>query len=414
MRLPYELYLALRYLRFQRGRTFVSVITLISVAGVTVGTAALVIALSLMAGMVQDVRERIHSGSAHLTFLSGTELDLFDNADSLIERLNGVVGVQAASPVLYTPAMLSYPEGGGHAFAEIHGIEPKAHARVILDLPLEQTALADLHRPTESGRTGIVLGSELAQDLGVVPGDLVQAAVATVTLSPWGVMPRSRTFEVVGSYNSGHFQADSLRAFVPIAAARALNKSASGSSRVEVRLDHVEELESMKASLRDMFSPEWVVVDLIEQNQDLLKALKTEKLFLFLSIGLIVIVAALNIVSTLILMVQDKVKEIGTLSAMGSLPREVARIFVWQGGVIGLIGSSLGLMLGASTSWLLERYELIELNPDVYYLDHIPFRVQGSDLLWIWSVAMLISLLATLYPAFKAARLDPVDAIRYE
>ena len=332
----------------------------------------------------------------------------------MIELLDGVDGVQAASPVLYTPAMLSYAAGGVHAFAEIHGIEPSSHSQVILDLPLAQTALAALIEPTDSGRTGIVLGSELAADLGAIRGDLVQAAVATVTLSPWGVMPRSRIFEVVGTYKSDHFQADSIRAFVPIAAARALNRSKAGSSRVEVRLDQVDELESMKASLRERFAPDWVVVDLIEQNQELLKALKTEKLFLFLSIGLIVIVAALNIVSTLILMVQDKIKEIGTLSAMGSRPREIARIFIWQGGVIGLIGSSAGLLLGASVSWVLERFELIELNPDVYYLDHIPFRLQLTDLGWIWGVAMLISLLATLYPALKAARLDPVDAIRYE
>jgi lipoprotein-releasing system permease protein len=411
--LPFELYLALRYLRFHRGRTFLSVITSISVAGVTVGTAALVIALSLMSGFVEDVRERIHSGSAHLTVMSLRSGNLFDGADELRARVEAVEGVFAAGPVLFTHAMLKREDVDRPAFSELEGIDPTSDARVTLE-PGEPDPFPVLARAASSGRAGIVLGEQLAERLGAFTGDMIRVFVPRATLAPWGPMPVSHLFEVVGTYRSEHFQEDLQRAYIHIDSASTLLRLEGQTSWLEVRLDELRRLEEMKSRIKEELGADWFVVDLIEQNQDLIKALNTEKLFLFLAIGLIVVVAALNIVSTLILMVNDKIKEIGTLSAMGALPRGIARVFILQGLVIGVVGTTIGLALGTTAAFVLDRFEVIKLNPEVYYLTHVPLTPRPLDLALVGAAALLISFLATIYPAWKAAKLDPVEAIRYE
>jgi lipoprotein-releasing system permease protein len=411
--LPYEAFLALRYLRFHRGRTFLSVITLISALGVTVGTAALVIALSLMAGFVEDVRARIHSGSAHLTVMS-VEHTLFREGAEVARAVRETEGVAEAAPVIYTPAMLMLAGGAAPRYAELQGIEPGRHARVILEPDAAENPFLLLGAVTESGREPILLGEELARRMGAIEGDQLRVLVPEITLSPWSPVPRSRVFEVVGTYSSDHFQEDSQRAYVPLASADKLLHAEGRSSWIEVRLDDLRRLEPMKSRLREELGSAWLVVDLIEQNDDLLRALKTEKLMLFLAIGLIVAVAALNIVSTLILMVADKVKEIGTLAAMGARPAGVAAVFMLQGLVIGVAGTVTGLVLGFVTAVLLDRYRVIRLDPEVYYLTHVPFSPRPTDLVFVAVVALAISFLATIYPALKAARLDPVEAIRHE
>jgi lipoprotein-releasing system permease protein len=413
LRVPYELYLALRYLRFHRGRTLVSVITLISVAGVMVGTAALVIALSLNAGFVRDVRERIHSGSAHLTVLTSDDAPLFRGGTDLARRIAAEPGVRGAAEVVYTPALVTSEELGLHAFAEVHGIDPAAHDALAAGTPLaDEFSLLEPAPP--GGRGGILLGEQLAAKIGALPGDAVRVLVPRVGLSPFGAYPHNRVFQVVGTFRSEHFEQDARRAYVRIDEARSLLRAADAASWVEVRLDELDALADVKARLRTRLAPDWLVVDLLEQNQEILKALNTEKLILMLAIGLIVLVAALNIVSTLVLMVADKVKEIGTLTALGARPPEIARVFVLQGLVIGLVGTTAGLAAGTALCRWLDRYEVIPLDPDVYYLDHVPFTTEPRDVMWIGAMAMLISLLATLYPALKAARLDPVEALRYE
>jgi len=413
VRLSYEAFLALRYLRFHRGRTFLSVITLISVGGVAVGTAALVIALALNAGFVADVRERIHSGSAHLTVLDA-EQEFFEGGAALATLAGSVPGVQATAQVLHTPAMLTAGTGASPGYVELEGIEPERHARVILGPAAGGGAFAALEHAGASGRTGIVLGEDLALKLGVVEGDLVRALVPRVTLSPSMPVPRSQVFEVVATYSSDHFMEDSHRAYITLEAARHLMRLPGRSSWLEIRLDDLRQLAAMKSRLRAALPERWLVIDLMEQNRDLLKALNTEKLALFLAIGLIVVVAALNIVSTLILMVADKTKEIGTLTAMGATPAGIARVFMFQGCAIGVVGTTAGLCLGVAVSWWLDHYRIIKLDPDVYYLTYLPFLPQATDLLAVGTAAILISFVATLYPAAKAARLDPVEAIRHE
>jgi lipoprotein-releasing system permease protein len=409
MRLPYEVHLALRYLRFHRGRTFLSIITLISVAGVAVGTAALVIALSLMTGFENDVRERILKGSAHLTVMSAAE-PAFEGADALANRLEQVAGVAAAGPVLYTPAMISGSEGTTPAYAQIHGVNPERQG-ILTGLGGSGPSL---FRALGENPNGIVLGSELAKNLRVERGDRVRVLLPRLRLTPFAPIPKSRTLEVVGVFRADAYPLDSERAYVALETARALLDAPGRAHWVELRLRDPSALGRMKEDLSRQLGSRWIVLDLLEQNRDLLKALNTEKLILFLAIGLIVIVAALNIVSTLILMVTDKVKEIGALTSMGARPAGIGLVFVVQGFVIGLVGTSLGLSVGSALAWWLDRYEVIRLDPDVYYISHVPFTMRGQDLAFVAALALAVSLLATIYPAWKAARLDPVEAIRHE
>ena len=410
--LDFEGFLALRYLRFHRGRTFVSAITLISVIGVTVGTAALVIALATNAGFVEDARERIHSGSAHLVIQHRAD-ERFAEAASVIENMRRIEGVSAGAAVLRTGGMLVYERTGSTEWVDVWGIEPAGHAAVILGDP-DSERFARLAAETASGRSAIIVGINLAANLGVVPGDQVRLLVPDITLAPWGPRPRSRVFEVVGTYQSDHFQEDSQRAYVLLGAARSMLRAGETSSRIELRVDPLNRLDETKARLEEGFGADWFVFDLIDQNKDFLQALNTEKLVLALAVGLIVVVAALNIISMLILMVADKTKEIGTLAALGATPKSIARIFMLQGVAIGVVGAVSGLVLGWTLATLFERYELFKLDPDVYYLTHLPFSPHVSDLIWIGLATMSISFLATLYPAFKAASLDPVEAIRHE
>jgi len=412
--IPYELHLAARYLRVHRGRTFLSVITLISIAGVAVGTAALVIALALMTGFEEDMRDRILRGSGHLQVLDSGSPS-FTDAKEVVDKVATVPGVAGAAPVLYSPAMIMNDTAGRPGYAEIQGVDPALHSRVI-DFGPETRGdpLGALAQPTVSRRAGIVLGAKLAADLGVDKGDLVRVLVPQVRLTPFTPIPRSLVLEVVGTFSTGAYPQDAQRAYIPIDAARHLLEAPGAASWVELRLEDPKRLEGMKNEIARAMGGRFVVLDLLQQNEELLKAFNTEKLFLFLAIALIVVVASLNIVSTLVLMVNDKVREIGTLTAMGAKPWNVAAVFVLQGLVIGTLGTVIGLSLGTGAAWWLDRFEVMKLNPEVYFVSHVPFSTRPSDVLVVGVAALVIALAATIYPAWKAASLEPVEAIRHE
>jgi lipoprotein-releasing system permease protein len=408
--LPYELFLAVRYLRVHRGRTFLSTITLISVAGVTVGAAALVIALALMTGLQDDVRNRVLGGAAHLTVVSADTPAITD-VPALLNDLGKAPEVAAAGPVLRSLAMATHESTGVPAFMELMGIDP-GRQRHVVSFNGSDAAFAALAGSAGHERQGIVLGQALADELGVDEGDAVRVLVPKVTLSPFAPLPRSRVFEVVKTFRADQYPEDARRAYVTLESARSLLVAPGEASWVEVKLAQPARLEPGKRALAARLGRHWVVDPLSRTRTCCARS--TPKAILFLAIALIVVVAALNIVSTLILTVTDKVKDIGALTAMGARPHSIAGVFVLQGLVIGVVGGIVGLTLGSGVAWWLDRYKIIALDPQVYYLTHVPFTLRPVDLAVVAAVVMVVSLAATLYPAFKAAGLDPVEALRYE
>jgi len=408
---PYELLLAVRYLRVHRGRTFLSVITMISVAGVAVGTAALVIALALMTGFEDDMRQRIFRGSAHLQIIESGE-SAFDGADDVLAKARAVPGVAAAAPVLYSPAMLTNDATGSPAYAEIQGVEPALQGRVVdFGRDAGPEPLAGLTHPTAGGRPGIVLGADLAARLAVRPGDQVRVLVPKVRLTPFAPLPRSLVLEVAGTVETESY---TPRAYVALDVARRLLDAPGRASWIELRLTQPRELAAMKDTVAKAMGEPFTVLDLLEQNKQIFKAFESEKLFLFIAIALIVVVASLNIVSTLVLMVNDKVREIGTLTAMGARPLGIASVFMLQGVVIGVVGTVIGLTLGSAAAYWLGTYRIVKLDPEVYFIDYVPFANRPMNVAIIGASALIIAFCATIYPAWKAARLHPVEAIRHE
>jgi lipoprotein-releasing system permease protein len=338
----------------------------------------------------------------------------FEGAEALAERVRRLEGVKACGPVLLSHAMLVNEEAASPAYVELEGIEPARHGRVIADGV--EDPLSVLAAPRADGYLGIVLGEELAKKLVVRKGDRVRVLVPKVSLTPFTPIPRSRVLEVAGTFHSEAFPLSAERAYVGLDTARRLLDEPGRTSWLEVRLEDLRDLDRVKADLKRALGHGYVVVDLmeLEQNRDLLKALNTEKFILFLAIALIVVVASLNIVSTLILMVADKIKEIGTLTAMGARPGGIALVFVLQGLVIGVVGAVMGIAFGTAISWWMDHFRVIKLNPEVYFITHVPFALRASDVAFVAALTLAVSLLATIYPAWKAATLDPVEAIRHE
>ena len=414
MTLPYELLLAVRYLRVHRGRTFLSVITMISVAGVAVGTAALVIALALMTGFEDDMRQRILRGSAHLQIIEQAESG-FGGADDVLAKARAIPGVAAAAPVLYSPAMIMNDAMGSPAYAEIQGVEPELQSQVVdFGAGAGRDPLGGLMHRADGARPAVVLGADLAARLAVAPGDLVRVLVPKIRLTPFSPIPRSLVLEVAGTVKTESYPQDSQRAYVALDVARRLLDAPGRASWIELRLNDPRAIASMKATVAHAMGESFTVLDLLEQNKEIFKAFETEKLFLFIAIALIVVVASLNIVSTLVLMVNDKVKEIGTLTAMGARPWGIAAVFMLQGIVIGVVGTAVGLTLGTLSAHWLDAYRVMKLNPDVYFIAYVPFANRPGNVAIVGLAALVISFCATIYPAWKAARLHPVEAIRHE
>ncbi len=406
--MSFELFIALRYLLARRRQAFISLISLISMLGVAVGVMALVIALALMTGLQGELRDRLLGATAHVYVLKSGGLP--DYAAE-VTKMTSVPGVSGAAPAILDKALVT--TDAGSQFITIKGIDP-ALERGVTDLgrSIKAGSLEAIAGTGDEG-PGIVLGQELAASLNVKVGGSVTLLTPSGTLSPMGMMPRPRRARVAGIYRLGIFEFDSNYGFVSLEFARRLTGK-SGVDLVQLRVADIYAAPRVAAEIGAKLGPEYVAQDWTEMNRSLFSALGLEKMAISVTIGLIVMVAALNIVASLVLLVMEKSRDIAILKTMGTSSGVVMRIFMLQGLVIGLVGTAVGAAGGLALATVADRYRLIRIPADVYQVSYVPFVVQPLDLTLVILSAVVICFVATLYPSRQAARLDPVQALRYE
>jgi lipoprotein-releasing system permease protein len=409
---PFELRVALRYLTARRKQAFISVISAISIVGVAVGVMALMVALGLMTGLQREIRGKILGTTSHVSiFRSGGQP--FDDYRAAVEAVRGLPGVQGSAPAVYGKGLLTTSTGS--AVATLKGVIP-AQERTVTDLAqqVEQGSL-DALASDQGGVPPMLVGHELAATLGVGPGDVVSVTSPQGRLTPMGMLPRVTRFRVAGLVRSGLYEFDSAWTYVPMAAAQRLfAEEGDRASLVEVRIEDIYAVREASQAILDRLGEGYTTTNWIVMNQSLFSALWLEKVAIGITIGLIVMVAALNIVATLILLVMEKHKDIAILVSMGASRASVTRIFVLQGAVIGAVGTFAGAVLGWGVCRVLDHYKLIRVPVDVYQISYVPFTLLPQDAATVIAGALLVCFLATIHPARGAARLDPAEALRYE
>jgi lipoprotein-releasing system permease protein len=407
--MPFELQIALRYLLAKRRQVFISVITLVSTLGVTVGVMALVIALAIMTGLQQELQDRLLGAMAHVNVWKTGGVDDYR---AEVARIVAVPGIVAAAPAIYGKGLIQSERND--LFITLKGIDPGLEATVTeVASAMTGGSLDDLVSTSDEELPGIVIGHEVAGALGAFVGDTVTLVTTTGSLTPFGMSPRMVRLRVVGTFRLGLLEFDSSYGFVSIPTAERLT-SKTGVDHLEARAQDIYEAPAIADRIPGALGSEYLASDWTDINQTLYSALYLEKIAMGLGIGLIVGVAALNIVASLILLVMEKTRDIAILKTMGASARSVMVIFLIQGVVIGTVGTIVGAALGAGIARVLDTYRVISIPGDVYQVTYLPFRVLPWDLVAIVIGGFIICFFATLYPSRQAARLDPAQALRYE
>ncbi|MGC2697187.1 MAG: FtsX-like permease family protein [Candidatus Angelobacter sp.] len=419
--MKFELFVASRYLRAKRRQAVIGVITVISVIGVTAGVASLVIALSINAGFQKDLQDQLLGSQSHVNLLRAMD-DGITDWRPLLERLRKEPHVVAAAPVLYGEVLAS--QGARGSGALLKGVIPEYENTVSELLKSIKFgsggALAPCAENDQDCKNGqalppVVLGKDLAETIGATVGTVIKITSPQGDVTPFGLLPKYQNFKVVGIFRSGFYNYDSAWGFIRLSdAQRLFSLQDNVISVIEFKIDDLYKALQVGEELEKAAGPGFVARNWMEENRALFRALRLERVVTFLTIGLIVFVAALNILISLIMMVMEKTKDIAVLISMGAKRRQVRRIFMLQGVLIGLIGTAAGLILGYGIAIAGARYHFITLSSEVYSIDYLPFAPRAIDGVLVAVVALFISFVATLYPSWSASRVLPAEALRYE
>jgi lipoprotein-releasing system permease protein len=414
----YELFIGLRYLRARRRETFISLITVISILGVMIGVLTLNVVMAVMTGFEETLRDRLLGINAHIALVKSG--DQIRDYDKLVELARQQQGVVAASPAIYGQVMLT--AGPRVAGVVVRGVDP-ARVNQVVDIEkyMREGSLQALSRPQPllvEDRTvllpGIIIGSRLRNQLGVFLGSPVQVVSPLGSPTAIGVIPKVRRFVVVGIFDSGMSEIDSTLVYMNLADAQKFFEMEGAATHIEIRVRDVYQAEAVARLLQQKLGFPYLAEDWSRLWPNLFSALKLEKTVYFLVLLLMVLIGAFNIVSTLIMVVMEKRKDIAILQSMGATRRSIRKIFMLKGCVIGTVGTVLGVVLGLAICLLIEQYHFIELPRDVFLISTVPVRIYLSNFVLVACASLLVCLLASIYPARQAAQLDPVEIIRYE
>jgi len=407
----FEIFVARRYLRARRKEVVISVITVISVVGVAAGVMALIIALAVNNGFHNTLQRNLLGAMADISVQSkGTEG--IEKWEDLARRIAQVPHVTAVSPTLYSPVFLSGPimsQGG-----IVKGVNISSELRISDTLRHLKQGSVDRLRNPDGGLPGIILGSRLAEDIGMPLNSQVTVVSPQGELTPFGPRPSIRRFRVVGIFESGFYDIDDRWCFTSLQAAQQALSLQDVVNQIELKIDDLDQAPQIAAAVQKVIGQDYITTTWMERNRQLLNALKMERAVTVVTIGLIELVAALNILITLIMMVMEKYRDIGILSSMGARREQIRNIFMFQGVMIGLVGTVLGLAVGYTLCYFANRYRWIRLDETVYSLSFVPFEPRWLDGLWVSAAAILVSFLATIYPARAATKISPAEVLRYE
>ncbi len=415
--MKFELFVALRYLFARRKQAFIYIISIMSIVGVAIGVAALVVVFGVYNGFTTDIRDRLLGANAHI--IATGNLSLAKNNASgqpssvsqTLESINTIPGVTGATPFVYAEGMLSSPRGVKGII--LRGIDPQTGPDVLAMLNnLPHGSAKDL---AKQGTPGVIVGQELAARLGLFVGSRVNLLSPAGQKTAAGFQPRIRSFVVAGIFHTGMYEYDSSLAFVSLDAARnLLDIEEPYISGIEVRVADLHKADELANAVASLLAPGASVRSWMNLNANLFAALELEKIGMFIVLAMIVLVGSFSIVTTLVMLVMEKTRDIAILMSMGATRGMIRRIFMLQGTIIGFVGTMLGYICGITLAFLLQRYQFIKLPPGVYAIDHLPVLLRWQDVTLVGVSAMVLCFLATIYPARQAASLQPAEALRYE